>query len=232
MPSKATYTPAAFQRDIASAAYLSDAGRKVALRAGSGPELLDLLEKSELTEDAIRFCARMFSKRAAVWWGCLCLWHVSRPQPAANLEAAVAASVRWTADPDEANRRAAGRAGEQAGFSTAAGCLAMAAFYTGGSMVDADAPVVPPPPDLAAETVDSAVLLAGGGPPASQALHRQFITLARGVASDALPWPPSSKSSPPASDDSVLADPTPKNLVATPKKVDASIGEIDFEDTE
>jgi hypothetical protein len=182
-----------FREKVTRAAFLSAAARAVAAKAGNTMGALDLLEKEGLTEDAIRFCARFLATRAAVWWGCLCLWHVERPQPAEKLEAALAAAAHWAGDPSETKRRDSGRAGESASFGTAAGCLAMAAFYSGGSMLDAKLPAVAPPPDLAAETVAAAVLLAGGGPPTSPQLHRQFIALARGVADGSLPLPDADK---------------------------------------
>jgi hypothetical protein len=150
---------------------------------------LDRLEKEGLTEDAVRFCARLLATPAAVWWGCLCLWHVARPQATPELEAALAAAAHWAADPSEAKRREAGLAGEAAGFGTPAGCLAMAAFYSGGSMVDARLPAVAPPPDLAAQTLAASVLLAGAGSRSAE-FHRQFISLARGVADGSLLCPP------------------------------------------
>src|SRR5207237_10478430 len=94
----------------------------------------DLLVQHEQFGDAVRFLAHALPKRAAIWWGCLCLWDMCWPEPAEVVEAAVRAAVQWVLDPSEPHRRAAEKAGRAAGFQTAAGCLAMAAFWSRGSM--------------------------------------------------------------------------------------------------
>jgi hypothetical protein len=74
--------------------------------------------------------------------------------------AAVQAAERWVADPSEANRRAAQAASEAAGLGTPAGCAAMAAFWSGGSLAPPEAPVVPPGEILTAHGSAGPVMLA------------------------------------------------------------------------
>src|SRR6266849_9173500 len=101
----------------------------------------EMLVEREKDTDALRFLAHCLPKRRAVWWGCLCLWRTHGPEPAvksspiAGPEAvALAAAARWVKQPWEENRLRAETPGREAGLKTAAGCLAMASFWSGGSM--------------------------------------------------------------------------------------------------
>ena len=38
-------------------------------------DYLGLLAAEGLNRDAVRFIAHWLTKREAVWWGCLCVWH-------------------------------------------------------------------------------------------------------------------------------------------------------------
>jgi hypothetical protein len=144
-----------------------------------------------LYPDAIRFAAHLLPKREAVWWACLCVWHVARGHPPDDQAAgALHAAVRWVREPSEANRRAAAAPAASAGLNTAAGCAAMAAFWSGGSMSAPDLPLVPPPPYLTAKTVAAAVQLAPAqGDPRQLAEHyRQFLLWAIDVDNGTNRW--------------------------------------------
>jgi hypothetical protein len=108
---------------------------------------------------ALRVLAQALPKRQAVWWGCQCLWQAARPTPAWPVEAALAAAVRWVLEPTEENRRAAEPAAMAVGETTASGCLALAAHWSGGSMNPPDLPPVSPPPYLCGQMVAGSLLL-------------------------------------------------------------------------
>src|SRR5438128_432587 len=96
-----------------------------------------------LAPDGLEFIAHWLPKRAAIWWGCLCLWHVGRPTLPAPEDAALRAVVQWVREPNEPRRLALEAAAEAAGnLRTAAGGLARAAFFSGGSLVPPGLPVV------------------------------------------------------------------------------------------
>jgi hypothetical protein len=142
----------------------------------------ELLAK-DLTKDAVRFLAHFLPKRTAVWWGCLCTWHVQRPSLAEHSRAGLGAAVRWARDPSEKQRQEAHRAGTAAGIKDPAGALALAAARSGGSLSPPALPVVPPPPDMTAKTVVVAVLGACvlDHPPCPADRRRQFVQLALDV---------------------------------------------------
>jgi hypothetical protein len=121
----------------------------------------DLLVKQELWVEAGRFLAQALPKREAVWWACTCVRHVGGPALPSVAANALAAAEKWVAGPTEENRRAAQSVAEAAqGMDTPAGCAAMAAFWSGGSLAAPDKPVVPPAENLTATAVAGALIQA------------------------------------------------------------------------
>ena len=111
-------------------------------------------------KDLFLFAAARLPKREAVWWGCLCAWHIERPDPPPALAAAYQAVVRWLEDPSEANRReaeAAAGAAPRQGLGTA---IAQAVFYSEGSISPPGLPEVVPPRSLYIQVIANTVFLA------------------------------------------------------------------------
>jgi hypothetical protein len=123
-------------------------------------EYLGLLRHADHFKDGVRFLAYWLPKRQAVWWACLCAQQVLPPGAPASVSEALRTAQGWTREPSEENRRAALPAAEAAGLDTPAGCAALAAFLSLGSMAPADVPPVAPPPHAAAEAVIGAAMLA------------------------------------------------------------------------
>lgn len=139
---------------------LEDEAKKL-LRDGLTPrQYLDLLLEKQLFADAAKFLALALPKREAVWWACLCARAVLGPNLPPKLATAVQAAEKWVTDPSEDNRRATMPAAEAAEMGNPAGCAAMAAFWSGGSLAPPNVPVVPPPDHLTAHGVAGAVMLA------------------------------------------------------------------------
>jgi hypothetical protein len=175
--------------DIARPLPLSDPARAALAPALTARQFFDALVAADLPDDAVRFLAAALPKREAVWWGCVCV----RSAPAlvadpVHLKALVAAE-QWVKDPTEANRRAAEAAAEAAGPDNPPGCLASAAFWSGGSLTPAGQPPVPPRDDLTGQAVAGAVLLAAAhDPSATAAARRQFLTVGQQVAAGQERW--------------------------------------------
>lgn len=152
-------------------------------------QFLDLLVEKQQFLDAVRFLAHALPKREAVWWACLCA-RVTAPTPPPPQAAAVQAAERWVADPSEANRRAAQAAAEKAEMNNPAGCAAMAAFWSGGSLAPPNVPVVPPGETLTAHGVTGAVLLAAvaSEPQKAPEKHRKFLALGVEVGNGTNRW--------------------------------------------
>jgi hypothetical protein len=123
-------------------------------------EFVRLLADNQLFPDAVRFLAHALPKREAVWWGWVSARRSAGPSPPPLIKAALAATEAWIAQPTEENRRAAHEAGKAADLGTPAGCAALAAFFSGGSLAPAHAPAVPPGEYLTAKAVSGAVVFA------------------------------------------------------------------------
>jgi hypothetical protein len=145
----------------------------------SAREFVGRLADGELYEDAFRFVAHALAKRRAVWWGCMCVWEAHQGLLTPVDHDALGAAARWSLEPNERHRRQAEKDGRTAGAGSAAGVLALAAFWSGGSMTPANLPVVKPPDHLTATAVAGGVLLAASANPATlDQQSRQFVAFA------------------------------------------------------
>jgi hypothetical protein len=142
---------------------------------------LHLLMENHLYEDAVRLLAHALPKREAVRWACQCTRSVAGANPPPDSEAAVQAAETWAADPNDANRRATYRAANNTGFGTPAGCAALGAFFSDGSLGPANLPAIPPAPLLTAQFVVNAVLLAGVASEPPKALEQYDLFLRQGI---------------------------------------------------
>ena len=139
-----------------------------------------LMEKA-LFPDAVRFVAHALPKREAVWWGWVCARRAAGENPPPKIKAALDATERWVAQPNEDNRRSAMAAAQKAELGTAAGCAGLAAFFSGGSLAPPDAPAVPPGEFLAAKAVSGAVIFAAVAKEPEKAPEKFRSFVAQGV---------------------------------------------------
>jgi hypothetical protein len=153
-------------------------------------DFLDVLVQAGHYVDAARFLAYAVPKREAVWWACQCARAVASAPPPPVAEA-LRVAEKWVADPTEENRRLAKAAADAAQLSTPAGCAALAAFLSGGSLAPPEVEsAVPPAEDLTAKVVAGAILLAAVTPPPDRAPERfrEFLGLGRQVAAGINRW--------------------------------------------
>jgi hypothetical protein len=144
-------------------------------------DFVALLMKKALYPDAVRFVAHALPKREAVWWGWVCARRAAGDSPPPKIKAALDATEKWVAQPNEENRRLAMAAAQQAELSTAAGCAGLAAFFSGGSLAPPDAPAVPPGEFLTAKAVTGAVIFAAVAREPERAPEKFRSYLAQGV---------------------------------------------------
>lgn len=107
--------------------------------------------------NAIAYLAYLLPRREAVWWARQC---VGALQGEAADDEAFRAAGAWVQTPDEALRRAAlaiGAAGDQGVATT---WLALAAGWSGGSVIAAEHAPVLPPPSACAKAANAAIALA------------------------------------------------------------------------
>ncbi|HVS36023.1 MAG TPA: hypothetical protein VMS17_10625 [Gemmataceae bacterium] len=169
---------------------LGDEAKKL-LRDGMAPRaFLDVLIEKQQFPDAVRFLAHALPKREAVWWACLCARQAYGASPPAPMGPALTAAEKWVSDPSEPNRRAAHTAAEAAGMGAPAGCAAMAAFFSGGSLAPPNAPAVPPGEHLTAHAAAGAVMLAAvmTEPQKAPEKYRKFFALGIDVGNGVNKW--------------------------------------------
>jgi hypothetical protein len=153
-------------------------------------QFLDLLLQHQQFVDAVRLLAHGLPKPEAVWWACLCGRSAAGANPPPKVAAALLATEKWLANQNEDHRRAAQAAADAAELGTPAGCAAMAAFWSGGSLAPPDAAAVPPGENLTAQGVAGAVMLAAvqTEPATAPEKFRRFCELGIEVANGINRW--------------------------------------------
>jgi hypothetical protein len=149
------------------------------------------LVERELFNDAIAFLAHALPRREAVWWAWVCARKASGPQPAPKIRAVLDATERWIVQPTEDNRRQAMHFAQIAEFGNPAGCAALGAFFSGGSLSPAEAPPVPPGDFMTAKAVAGSVTMAAviTEPEKAPEKFQEFVRLALEVADRTKLWP-------------------------------------------
>jgi hypothetical protein len=168
----------------------SAAAAQLATPALSPRAYLEQLISEELLEDALFFLAYALPRREALWWGLRCVRKVTPAEPSDAIGAALTAVETWVTEPGDESRRAAMQAAEEATFGTPAGCLALAVFFSEGSMSPADCPPVPVGEEFCARTVAAAVHQASlaNGPKEVQGTALALVDLGLEVAAQPAPW--------------------------------------------
>lgn len=129
--------------------------------SAQAPEaLIAELIAQEKYDDALRLRAFLLEKRLAVWWGVCCLRErLKNPLPAPQNDA-VDAAANWAAEPDESLRRTAEAKAAAAGYAGPGATLALAAFWSDGSLAPEGSPEVEPDERLTSRGVSAALLTA------------------------------------------------------------------------
>lgn len=115
------------------------------------------LSRSPTPEEAITFGAYLLPRRRAVWWGHECVRsviHLLTDQDLYMLQLAES----WVRNPDEEHRQRAMDEGMARRNKSPGVWIALAAGWSGGSMVAPDLPKVNPPIYLTARAVNAGVL--------------------------------------------------------------------------
>jgi hypothetical protein len=176
--------------EVCHKATLGDEARALLQPEMTARQFLELLVAQEHLADGVRFLAHALPKREAVWWACQCTRLVLGPSPPEPAGAALQAAERWAAAPTDENRRSAFPAAEAADVGTPAGCAAVAAFLSGGSLAPPNLPEVPPGEHLTGQLVANGVLLAAvqSEPEKAAEKYRRFIALGLEVVEGKSRW--------------------------------------------
>ena len=131
---------------------------------------------------ALEFLAFALPKRCAVWWLIECVRML--PDLTEEEAALLQCGERWVIKPSDANRRAVLKAAEDGDPGRAAHWVAMAAFYSDGSIAPESAPAVPPKDRVAGQSVLAGVTLTAlvGPPREANARRKELARLGQSVA--------------------------------------------------
>jgi hypothetical protein len=167
--------------DLAALLALSDPARELAATTGDERALLDALVEAEHFDDAVRLTAFLLDKPAAVRWAADGVRSVQGPRLAPADLAALDAAVAWADDPTDEHRRAANAAAEATDYSTGAAWVALAAFWSEGSLAPAGLPAAPPGETLCCQGVTGALMIAAtsGAPLDAADRYRTFLATGR-----------------------------------------------------
>ena len=157
---------------------------------GGPRELLAVMSAKELFPQAVRFLAHALPRRECVWWAWVCARKATSAEAPAAVRAALDATERWIVQPTEDNRRAAMQHAYAADLGTPAGCAALAAFFSGGSMGPPQAPPVPPGEFMTAKAAAGGISLAAVAKEPERAAERfrEFLGLGLEVAERTKLW--------------------------------------------
>ena len=169
-------------RDLCKRAKLGDPAKALLKDEHTSRQFLELLVGKELFPDATRFLAYSLPMREAVGWACLCVRHSLGTEDPSQISKTQVAAERWVANPDEGNRQAAKAAVDQNGPESPSDLLALAAFYSGGSVVAPDLEPVPPPDHVTPQLVAGAVMIAAVKNQPEKAAEKYRVFLQKGMA--------------------------------------------------
>jgi len=169
-------------RDLCERAKLGEEA-KALLKDGHTPQkFLELLIGKELFQDAIRFVAFALPKREAVGWGCLCVRHSLGTENASKISQTQVAAEGWVANPADGTRCAAKDAADKEGFESPSALLAVAAFFSGGSVVQPGLQPVAPPDQMTPQLVAGAVMISAVKNQPEKAAEKYRVFLQKGTA--------------------------------------------------
>jgi hypothetical protein len=177
--------------EIAEHLQMADEHIAVAKTVKTGPELVRVLAAQGAFAKAVRVQAHLLPKRHAVWWGILCVDDACGENlPPVELDAKDAA-LAWVEEPKDSHRRRCESVAGRTKFDGPGSWLAMAAFWSGGSIAPEDMGDVPPDEKLTGQAIASSLMIAAVSGDATKAKdrYRGFLAKAPEVASGKIPLP-------------------------------------------
>ncbi|MCO6454587.1 MAG: hypothetical protein J5I93_04645 [Pirellulaceae bacterium] len=147
-------------------------------------QLLELLTDKDLFAAAVRLQAHLLPRREAVWWGCRCVEATYGDGLPAADQKAVLAARQWALQPGEETRRAAEQAANATKLDSGGAWMALAAFWSGGSISEPTLPEVEPDARLLGQALTGALLITASyaDPSAAPQRYRNFLATARQIA--------------------------------------------------
>jgi len=138
---------------------LEEASKRL-LRPNLLPEpFIDALVEQQQYADAIRVLAIYLPKPTAIRWALECFTTAGHGTLSPTDQNCVHTVHAWLDEPGDSQRRAAKDAAEASEYSGPVSWIAMAVFWSGGSIAPPDLPEVTPDPELCGQGVNAALLM-------------------------------------------------------------------------
>lgn len=143
--------------EIAESANLTSGGLALITAEMPPSAALGALEERGLYEDAVRFLAHQLPVRGGIQWAVECARELEAPERKARPNPPLEAAGRWLLAPTDATRLEARQAADRSPEKSAATLIAMAVFFSGGSVTPPGEVEVQPPPNTPQKMVAGAV---------------------------------------------------------------------------
>ena len=160
---------------------LDDVVSELARKANVPPyEFMKLLIQEKNWTSALRFASHLLPLKDAVLWGAICTRESVGNGLSDADHAALDAAELWVKTGKDTDRRIAHEAAEATHFETAAGWVALAAFWSEGSMAPIGLPDVFPDERLTGQAITGALLMAAvqTNPLRAEANYDRFLKIA------------------------------------------------------
>jgi hypothetical protein len=140
-------------------------------------EFIDRLVLTNKLSEALSFCAYLLRRRDAVAWGCECLTARRLHDGNRTFNPCLAAAETWVRSPSEETRTATYESWAAGDKTDPGAWLALAAAWSGGSLMPGTTGVAPAGPHLTASMVRAAFIMMLHAVPSDQkgALTRNWI---------------------------------------------------------
>ncbi len=133
-------------------------------------------------DEASNFIGHALPRYEAVVWATQTLRTRTEEVPKSE-DDLVTSILRWIDDPSDERRRSIRDEADGVGANTPATLLALAVYFSGGSISEPDLPPVLPPPDACGKFASAAVLTAAYAQPDSKDMLRNALRIGETIAS-------------------------------------------------
>jgi hypothetical protein len=177
--------------EIAEQLQMGDEHLALAKTVKAGPELVTALAGAGEFAKAVRVQAHLLPKRECIWWGILCVDQACGENLTPAEAAAKEAALNWLKEPGEWKRRRCEAAAGKTKYDGPGSWLAMASFWSCGSLAPEDMGEVLPDEKLTGQAVTSSLMIAAVSGDATKAKdrYRAFLAKASEVAAGKPPIP-------------------------------------------
>lgn len=176
---------------ICSLLDLSEESEQLLLPEHTPDTFIDTLIEQKQYADAISVLAFYLPKHQAVEWAHRCVQELLGDELSPNEQAVMKVSQDWLDEPTEVHRRAAMAAAEKNEFQNIPCWVALAAFWSDGSLAPPDLPEVKPDERLTSQGVSAAMVMTAthSDPTKSEERYQQILKTGQAILGSAAPLP-------------------------------------------